>query len=147
MPELAKNARALHDYELLDRFEGGLALTGAEVKAAKAGHVNLKGSYLDIVGGELVIRGMHIGHYAPSGSPEKYHPTRDRTVLVHKKEINAIRGKHEAERLTIVPVSVYTTGDLVKLGFALARGKRQHEKREVIKKRDIEREIRQRLKE
>lgn len=147
MPQLAKNARALHDFELVQTFEGGLVLSGPEVKSAKMGHVNLKGAYLDIVEGELIIRGMHIGHYAPSGSAEKYIPTRERTVLVHKKEINVLRGKHEAERLTIVPVSVYTKGDLVKLEFALARGKRQHEKRDTIKRRDIEREIQQRMKE
>lgn len=147
MAQLAKNARALHDFELLQKFEGGLALTGPEVKAAKMGHVNLKGAFLDVVKDELIIHGMHIGHYAPSGSAEKYQPIRDRKVLVHRKEINTLRGKHEAERLTIVPVSVYTKGDLVKLEFALARGKRQHEKRETIKQRDIEREIQQRLKE
>lgn len=147
MPQLAKNARALHDFELVQKFEGGLSLTGAEVKSAKQGHVNLKGSYLDIVDGQLIIRGMHIGHYAPAGSADKYLPTRERIVLVHKKEINVLRGKHEADRLTIVPVSVYTKGNLVKLEFALARGKRQHEKRDTIKRRDIEREIQQRLKE
>lgn len=147
MPELAKNSRALHDFELLQKFEGGLLLTGAEVKAAKMGHVNLKGAFLDIVNGELIIHGMHIGHYAPAGKADAYVPAHDRKVLVHRQEINTLRGKHEAERLTIVPISVYNKGNLVKLEFALARGKRQYEKRDAAKRRDIEREIRQRMKE
>lgn len=147
MPKLASNARATHDFELLETFEGGLVLTGPEVKSAKAGHINMKGSFLMVRNDEVVITGLHIGPYPPAGKLEHYQPTRDRKVLVHRKEINKLRAKSEAERLTIVPVSVYTKGDLVKLEFALARGKRKFEKRESIKKRDIDREIRQRLKE
>ncbi len=147
MPQLAKNARALYDYTLLDKFEGGLVLTGAEVKSAKMGHVNLKGAYLDIKNSELIIHGMHIGAYAAAGVDLAYNPTHDRKVLVHKKEISKLRGKNEAERLTIVPVSVYTKGNLVKLEFALAKGKQAHDKRDSIKQKTIEREIRQRLRE
>jgi SsrA-binding protein len=150
MPQLAKNARALYDYTLLDKFEGGLLLTGAEVKAAKMGHVNLKGAYLDIrnnkKGGELMIHGMHIGPYAPAGVVLGYNPTKDRKVLVHRREINKLRGKNEAERLTIVPVAVYTKGNLVKLEFALAKGKHAYEKRDSIKAKDLDREIRERMK-
>ncbi len=151
MPQLAKNARALYDFTLLDKFEGGLVLTGAEVKAAKMGHVNLKGAFLDVKnsrkGGELIIHGMHIGPYAAAGVQLGYSPTQDRKVLVNRKEINKLRGKNEAERLTIVPVSVYTKGNLVKLEFALARGKHAYEKRDSIKAKDLDREIRQRMKE
>lgn len=147
MPTLATNARAKHDYTFLEKFEGGLVLTGAEVKSAKAGSVNLKGAFLLVRNGELVISGMHIAPYAPAGPRAEYKPTRDRNVLVHRKEINKLRAKAEAERLTIVPISVYTKGNLVKLEFALARGKREFEKRETIKKRDIERELRQKMQE
>lgn len=143
MPELALNAKAKHDYEFLQTFEGGLALSGPEVKAAKAGNANLKGSFLTFQNGELFLKHAHIGHYLPAGTDETYDPRRDRKVLVHKKEINVLRGKHETERLTIVPISLYTAGSLVKLKFALARGKKKHEKREAIKARDVERDIRQ----
>ena len=145
MPVLATNARATHDFLLLEKFEGGLVLTGAEVKSAKAGSINLKGSFLHVRNNELYIVGMHIGVYAPSGKSETYKPTRDRKVLVHKKEIDKLRSKSQTERLTIVPVSVYTAKNLVKLSFALARGKKQFEKRDAIKKRDVEREVQQRL--
>lgn len=141
MSTLATNARATHDFELLEKFEGGLELTGAEVKSAKNGSINLKGAFLMTRNGELVITGMHIGAYAPAGTAKPYNPTRDRKVLVHKREINKLRIKAEAERLTIVPVSVYTKGGLVKIGFALARGKRKFEKRDAIKKRDLDREV------
>lgn len=142
MPRLATNARATHDYVLLEKFEGGLVLRGDEVKSAKAGHVAMKGSYLLVRGDELFIAGLYIAPYAPAGADHAHEPARERKVLAHRKEINKLRAKAEAERLTIVPISVYTKGDLVKLEFALARGKRQFEKRDSIKKRDIEREIR-----
>ena len=117
-------------------------LTGAEVKSAKMGSVNLKGSFLHVRGNELFITGMHIGAYAPAGKSDAYKPIHDRKVLVHKKEISKLRSKSQAERLTIVPISVYTAKNLVKLSFALARGKKQFEKRDAIKKRDVEREMR-----
>lgn len=145
MPTLATNARAKYDYEFLERFEGGLVLTGAEVKSAKAGSINLKGAFLTIRGNGLFITGMHIAPYAPAGATKPYDATRERKVLAHRQEINKLRLKAEADRLTIVPISVYTKGDLVKLEFALARGKRQYEKRESIKRRDIDREIRSHL--
>lgn len=141
MPTLATNARAKHDFEFLERFEGGLVLTGAEVKSAKAGSINLKGAFLTVRGTELFIAGMHIAPYAPAGAAATTSPTRERKVLARRAEINKLRAKAEADRLTIVPISVYTKGDLVKLEFALARGKRQYEKRDAIKKRDIDREI------
>lgn len=142
MSTLATNARATHDFELLEKFEGGLVLTGAEVKSTKMGSVNLKGAFLHVHGDELFITGMHIGSYAPAGKNEAYKPIHDRKVLVHKKEIAKLRSKSQAERLTIVPISVYTAKNLVKLSFALARGKKQFEKRDAIKKRDVEREMR-----
>ncbi len=142
MTDLAVNRKALHDFEVIETFEGGLVLTGAEVKSAKAGHVNLKGSFLTFQGGELILKNTHIGHYAPSGSAEGYDPTGDRKVLVHKKELNLLRGRHETERLTMVPISLYTSRSRVKLKFALARGKKKHEKRAAIRERDLDRDAR-----
>ncbi len=147
MPKLATNARALYVYELLEKFEGGLVLRGPEVKSAKAGSINLKGAFLNVQANGMVIDGMHIAPYAPAAEGKTYNPTRTRKVLVHRKELNKLRAKAQVERLTIVPISVYTKGDLVKLEFALARGKRQFEKRASVKKREVEREVRQRLKE
>ncbi|MFA5946314.1 MAG: SsrA-binding protein SmpB [Patescibacteria group bacterium] len=142
MSDLAVNRQALHDFEVLDTYEGGLVLTGAEVKSARAGHVNLKGSFLTMQNGELILKNAHIGHYAPAGSAEGYDPTHDKKVLVHKKELNILRGRHEAERLTMVPISLYTSKSRVKLKFVLARGKKKHEKRAVIKARDLDRDTR-----
>lgn len=142
MADLAQNRKALHDFEILDTFEGGLVLTGAEVKSAKNGNVNLKGAFLLFQRGELILKGMHIGAYAPAGNLEAYNPIRDRVVLVHKKEIAKLKAKSEIERLTMVPLSLYTARSLVKVKFALARGKKQYEKRESIKERDLDRDAR-----
>jgi SsrA-binding protein len=145
MPTLAKNKYARSDYDLIKELEGGLMLTGAEVKAAKLGHIRLKGSFLSVENGELWVKNMHISPYGPAVQ-EGYDPTHKRKVLVHKAELRQISQKKNAEGLTIVPISVYTKGDLVKLGFAIARGKKKYEKRQDIKKRDIDRKIRQELK-
>lgn len=146
MPTLAVNKKAKHDYDFIQEFEGGLVLTGAEVKSIKLGHVQLKGSYLGIKNNELIVRGMHVSPYKKAGSFDTYNPTRDRKVLVHKREIKKLLGKQKAEGLTLVPISVYTKGDLVKLSFALARGKKQYEKREDIKKRDLNRRMQEEMK-
>lgn len=146
MPTLAYNKRAKFDYDLLTEFEGGLVLTGAEVKAAKKASINMQGAFLTIRGGELWLKNMHIGAYTPAGRQEEYDPTHDRKVLVRKRELKKILSKHESDRLTIMPISVYTKGGLVKISFALARGKKKHEKRETIKKRDVEREINEEMK-
>lgn len=116
-------------------------LTGAEVKSAKGGNVNLKGAFLLVERGQLILKGMHIGAYAPAGNSETYNPIRDRVVLANKKEIAKLQAKREIERLTLVPLSLYTARSLVKVKFALARGKKQFEKRESIKERDLNRDV------
>ncbi|PIQ67838.1 SsrA-binding protein [Candidatus Uhrbacteria bacterium CG_4_10_14_0_2_um_filter_41_7] len=146
MGTLAKNRKAHFNYELLENFEGGLVLSGAEVKAAKRGHINMKGAFLSIVNNELWLKNMHIGKFAPAGKQEDYVPTQNRKVLVKRREIKSLTGKADQKGLTIVPISVYTKGDLVKLGFALAKGKKNHEKRDAIKKRDISRHIQEEMK-
>lgn len=146
MPILSVNRKAKHDYEFLETYEAGLILTGPEVKATKDGQVQLKGSYLMFQGGELWIRNMHISRYKKASGEEGYDPVRDRKVLMHKRELKKLVVKREAEGLTLVPISVYTKGDLIKLSFALARGKKKHEKRESIKKRDVARDIREEMK-
>ena len=147
MPTLATNKKAHHDFEILEEFEGGLKLTGAEVKSVRKGDVSLAGAFLTIQRGEIFLKNAHIGHYAPAGPNQPEDTRRDRKVLVHARELKRLRAKNEAERLTIVPISLYTQRGFVKLGFALAKGKKKHEKRETIKKRDVERELRARMKE
>ena len=146
MANLAVNRKARFSYEFLDQFEGGLALTGAEVKAAKKGSIDMKGSYLSIEQGELWVKNMHIGKYGPAGPQPDYNPLRTRKVLVHRKELKLLQEKSQSDGLTIVPVRVYTKGDLVKIEFAVARGKKNYEKRDSIKKRDVERRMKEEMK-
>jgi SsrA-binding protein len=146
MPTLALNKRARFDYELIEHYEGGLALTGAEVKAAKKGSIDMKGAFLSIVRNELWVKNLYIGKYAPAGKQEGYREKRDRKVLVHRREIKTLLGKKKAQGLTIVPIRVYMKGNLVKLEFAVARGKRKYEKRADIKKRDLDRHAREEMK-
>ena len=146
MPTLTVNKKVRFDYDLLETLEGGLKLTGTEVKSVKAGHTQLKGAFLHIQGGELWLKGAFIAAYKPAGNRDEYKADRDRKVLVHRRELSRLIGKREAQGLTLVPLSIYTKGDLVKLEFAVARGKKKYEKREAIKKRDVQRDLRERMK-
>lgn len=141
MPTIAVNKRAKFDYEPLETFEGGLALTGAEVKSAKAGRMQLQGAFLHLRGGELWLKGSHIALYAPAGPQPSYDPARHRKVLMHRREIKRLIGKTQQQGLTLVPVSVYTRGNLLKIEFMLGRGKKKYEKRETIKKRELKRQL------
>jgi len=148
MSTLAVNKKAKFDYEILDTHEAGLVLTGPEVKSVKAGQVQLKGAFLHIKNGELWLKNAFIAKYKPAATyQEDYDAQRDRKVLVHKRELKRLIGKKQAEGLTIVPLSIYTKGNLIKLQFAVARGKKKYEKRETIKKRDVDRQLRARMKE
>ncbi len=146
MPKLALNKRARFDYEFLDTFEGGLALSGSEVKSIKEGHVQLKGAFITIRDGELWLRNAYVAPYKPAGAQPSYDPYRDRKILIHKAELKRLIGKSQEAGLTIVPISLYTKARLVKLEFALARGKKKHEKRAAIKKRELDRQVREHLK-
>lgn len=147
MPKLAENKKARFDYEILETFEGGLVLTGAEVKSIKTGRMQLKGSFLHIRKGELWLKNAFIAKYGSAGPQPEYDPYQDRKVLVHAREIKKFIGKSQAEGLSLVPLSIYTKKDLIKIEFALARGKKKHEKRDTIKKRDVDRQMRERMKE
>ena len=146
MPTLAVNKKAKFDYEILEKFEGGLVLTGPEVKSVKAGRVQMKGAFLDISKEELWLKNVYIAKYGPAGKQEDYEADRNRKVLVHRKQLSRLVGKKQAEGLTIVPISIYTKGNLIKLEFAVARGKKKYEKREAIKKRDVKRQMQERMK-
>ncbi|MFA6017648.1 MAG: SsrA-binding protein SmpB [Patescibacteria group bacterium] len=142
---IATNRKAFHDFEVLEKFEAGLVLTGTETKSVKAGSVNLKGAFVTIRNNEAYVTNMHISAYAKAEDKDSINPTRTRKLLLHKKQIDHLRTKREADRLTIIPLSVFLSHNRVKLEIALARGKRTYEKRASIKKRDLDRAIRQNI--
>lgn len=146
MPILATNKRATFDYEILEKFEAGLVLAGYEVKAAKLGHMSLKGAYVVIAGNEASLLNAHISHYQPKNMPADYEPTRSRKLLLHKSEIKTLIGESKEKGLTLVPLSVYTnkTGK-IKLSFAVARGKKKFDKRAAIGEKEAKRRIQRAL--
>jgi SsrA-binding protein len=146
MATLAFNKRSGFDYQLMDRYEAGIVLTGPEVKSIKTGHISLKGSFVTLKGGELYLTNANIPPYIHAGILKNYDPTRPRKLLLKKSEIKSLIGKVRISGLTLVPIRVYTKKRLIKLEFAVAKGKKKYDKRESIKKRDAERKIKQELK-
>ncbi len=144
--ELAKNKKAYFDYTILETIEVGLILRGYEVKAVKKGQLNLKGSFVTFYQDKAGVTGLHISKYKPAGKLEEYDPNRWREILLHKKQISYLRGKIQEKGLTIIPLRVYTKAHLIKMAIGVCKGKKQYDKREVIKKRDLAREIRGTLK-
>lgn len=134
------NKRAGFDYELGEHFEAGINLLGAEVKAVRDGKVDLTGSHVRIIGSEAYLIGAQIFPYQYA-RPENYDERRTRKLLLHKAQILNFRHKMEGGNLTIVPISLYTTGSLIKLEIALGKGKKKYEKRESKKKKDLRREL------
>jgi len=132
--------KATFDYEILDRFEVGIVLTGAEVKSVRAGHASLEGSFVRIIGSEAYLVNAQVFPYLYA-RPEGFDPKRTRKLLMHKKELISLQSKTDSARLTLIPLSWYTKGPLIKLEVALARGKKQYEKREKIRKEDQKREL------
>ncbi len=132
--------KATFDYEILDRFEVGIVLTGAEVKSVRAGHASLEGSFVRIIGQEAYLVNAQVFPYLYA-RPEGFDPKRTRKLLMHKKELISLQSKTDSARLTLIPLSWYTKGPLIKLEVALARGKKQYEKREKIRKEDQKREL------
>ncbi|HSD12019.1 MAG TPA: SsrA-binding protein SmpB [Patescibacteria group bacterium] len=146
MPTLAENKKAKFEYQILDTFEAGLMLLGHEVKSARLGRMSLLGAYVTIARGALWLIGAHIQRYPQAGPLPDYDPDRTRKLLLHTREIAKIAGKLEQKGLTLVPLSAYTKGSKIKLSFGLARGKKLYEKKETIKRRESDREIRRSLK-
>ena len=139
---LATNRKAFFNYEILERAEAGVSLVGTEVKSIRDGGLNFRDSYVEFKGGELFLVGALIGPYS-HGNLQNHAEDRVRKLLLHKREILKIGGKASERGLTIVPLRAYFKNGRVKLEIGLARGKRAHDKRETIKRRDIERETRQ----
>lgn len=139
---LTKNRKAYHDFSVLDSFEAGIALQGTEVKSLRAGGINLKDSYADIIRGEIWLVGVHINPYE-QGNIYNHDPERRRKLLMHKQEIVRLAAQVAEKGLTLVPLSVYFRGGRVKVEIGLCRGKKTHDKRDAIRERDVKREMAQ----
>lgn len=141
----AENRKARFDYEILESFQGGLVLEGQEVKSIRQGGGRLDGAYLVISRGELWLIGAHIRPYAKAAKTETYNPDRSRKVLVQAKELAYLAGKTQEKGLTLVPFSLYPSGHRIKVSFSVCRGRKAHDKREKLKNRDLDRELRRNL--
>ena len=144
--EITSNRKAFHEYFVLERFEAGIELAGTEVKSIRAGNVNLKDAFCTIKDGELFVRGMHISPYE-HGNIFNKDPSRNRRLLLHKREIMRLLVAVKQEGLALVPLSMYFKGSLVKVQLGLCRGKKLHDKRETAAKRDAARAIDRAMKE
>lgn len=134
------NKRAQFDFELLEHMEAGINLQGSEVKAVKLGHADLTGSHVRILGSEAYLVNAQIFPYKYA-RPEGYDERRTRKLLLHKREIMALKSRMDGHNLTLVPISLYTTHNLIKLELALGKGKKKYEKKEAKKKKDLDREL------
>ena len=146
MTTFSENRKARFDYEILETYEAGLVLSGPEVKSIKNGRMNLAGSYVTFHDGELYLTGSTVAPYQPKNQPTDYDPSRSKKLLLRKKEIMSLAGKIKQKGLTLVPLKVYNKGRRIKLEIAVARGKKQYDKRSVISKRDAARKIERELK-
>ena len=145
MKIVAENKRARFEYELLDCYECGIVLTGDEIKSVRLGHLSLVDCYGYIKNGECFLRNSYIKEYSNSFDAGRYgdNSRRDRKLLLHKDEILKIKKKVEQDHLTIVPTKAYFSGSNVKVEIAVARGKKLYDKRESLKKKDLDRKIKQ----
>jgi SsrA-binding protein len=137
---IASNRKARHDYTILDTYEAGVVLVGTEVKSLRAGRASLVDSFATVDDGEIWLRGLHIPEYA-HGTWTNHEPRRTRKLLLHKKEILRLIGKTKESGTSLVPLSMYFKDGKVKVELALARGKKAHDKRQAMAKRDADREI------
>jgi len=144
--DVATNRQAAHRFELLERYEAGLVLTGTEVKALRAGNAQLKDGYAMVRDGEVWLHNVHIPPYGPAAR-ENHEPERDRKLLLHRREIDRLVGKTREKGLTLVPTRLYFTGAHAKVELALAKGKDVRDKRESIRAREMKRDMDRALRE
>lgn len=140
MSVLADNRIARHRYEILDNFTAGIVLVGTEVKSAKEGKIQLRDSYVVISGGEAILLNSHIAQYS-HGNIQNHEPTRSRKLLLKKKEIEKLESLTQEKGYSVVPLKFFTTRGLIKVEIGVGRGKKLHDKRETIKRRDADREM------
>ena len=146
MARYAENRRARFDYEILEKYEAGIELLGVEVKSVRGGQMSLEGAFVIVRGGEAFLINSNIPPYQPQNAPQDYDPLRNRKLLLTQKEIKELAGSEKNKSLTIVPISVYNKGRKIKVAIALVKGKKKRDKRESIKARDADREIRREYK-
>jgi len=140
MKTIAQNRKAFHDYTIEDTLEAGIMLVGTEVKSIREGKVNLKDSYVIVKGSEVFLLNCHISPYS-HGNIMNHEPLRTRKLLLHKKEISKIQEKAAIKGYSLIPLKIYFKGSHAKIEIGLAKGKRQYEKRDTIKKKEADREI------
>jgi SsrA-binding protein len=147
MSSLAENKKAHFNYEILEKIEAGLVLSGAEVKSVKSGHLSLKEAFVTFHNNDAFLTNAHISPYQQAGPNPDYDPTHSRKLLLHRKEIAYLRTKALEKGLTIIPLSVYSKSRLIKVELAVGKGKHTFDKRETLKKRDIDRDTKRIIKE
>ena len=143
---LVQNKKAYFDYEILEEIEAGIKLLGFEVKSLKKGQGSLAGAYVIIRGDEAFLVGAHVPPYQPGNTPKDYDPLRPRKLLLNKKEIVTLAEFEKQRGLTMMPLSMYNKNGKIKVSVGIGRGKKKYDKRETIRRRDIEREIGRTLK-
>jgi SsrA-binding protein len=137
---LASNRRALHEYHVLEKLGAGIALRGTEVKSIRTGQVQLQDSFVEFRDGEAYLVGAHVSPYS-HGNRENHETERGRKLLLHRREIERLFGKSQAKGHTVVPLKIYLKGNRIKVEIALAMGKKQHDKRQAIREREMDREV------
>src|SRR3989338_2613689 len=147
MAHYAENRKARFDYEILEKYEAGIELLGTEVKSVRSGKMSLEGAFVIVRGGEAYLINANIPPYQPKNALKDYDPLRNRRLLLTKKEISKLASTEKNKSLTIVPILVYNKGRKIKIEIAEVKGKKKRDKRETIKKREMEREIRREYKE
>lgn len=145
--DISTNKRAYFDYQILETYEAGIQLKGFEVKAIRTGHINLAGSYAVIRNNQLWLLNADIPPYQPKNIPRDYDSKRTRRLLLKSSEIKNLIGRVQEKGLTLVPLKVYTKNRRIKIEIGLAKSRKEFDKREVIKKREAQRQIRQKLRE
>jgi SsrA-binding protein len=138
--DVAVNRRALHDYEILERYEAGIALTGSEIKSVREGRVSLQEAYARPEKGQVFLQGAHIAEYGPA-SYQGHEPRRPRRLLLHRRQIQEMAEETDQKGLTIIPLRMYLKNGLAKLELAVARGRRSYDKRQAIATKEAQREI------
>lgn len=141
----AKNKKAYHDYEILEEFEAGIALSGPEVKSIRRSQVQMKGSYVAVLSDGPYVMGIHISPYKFADS-QKIDPIRKRKILLKEKEIAKLEQAEKTSGQTLIPLELYPKGGLIKLKVAIAKGRKTHDKRNVVKGRDMQRTVERVLK-
>ena len=146
MTHYAENRKAHFNYEILEKYETGIELLGTEVKSVREGQMSLEGAFVIVRGGEAFLINMNVPPFQPKNAPKDYDPLRNRKLLLTKKEIAKLGGNEKNKSLTIVPISVYNKNRKIKVEIALVKSKKKLDKRETIKKRETDREIRREYK-